>query len=249
MSRLSLLVLVFAAACGGGGGGPDVPDAGDVDAGADPDAGPTGTATVNATWSIVNDGSVAACPVGATTAAILALREGDTTPYIDAYDCETGAGAAADLPAGTYDIWIDVTDTTGATLYAESEAVTITLADDATVSADFIIDAYNGFWDVSWTLHNAGGSATTCAAVTNDGVSILSTNSSTNDALDSIWNCTDGEAPGFVTNDPVPVGDYVVSVSLLNAAQDAIGAAPDIVTSIEHGNQFVDLGVLDITLF
>jgi hypothetical protein len=254
MRRLGLLFLscAFAAACGGGGGddtGDDGDDTVTPDAGPDPDAA-VGTATINATWSVVNDGAAAACPPGATTAAVNALRAGDQDPYVDLYDCAAGAGAAADLPAGEYEVWVDLASDNGTIIYAQSESATLTLDDGELALVDFVIDGYNGFWDVSWTLHNANNTATTCAAVANqNGVSVLSTNSSTTDALDSVWNCTDGEDPNVVTNDPVPVGDYVVSVALLDNADNAIGAAPDIVASIVYGNEFHDLGTVIITLF
>jgi hypothetical protein len=53
-----------------------------------------------------------------------------------------------------------------------------------------------------------------------------------------------------VTTDPVPVGDYVVVLSLIDpATQNAIGDSAPINESITYGNEFVDLGVVAITLF
>jgi hypothetical protein len=241
MKRL-LLPLLLASACGGSSTG-DEPDAAVA---ADADTSP---ARVDVTWHIVSNEAPADCPAGATTATIYAQRLGDAEPFADIYDCSAGAGSATDLPAGDYTIWIELTDDGGATLYAESESATLNLSPGETPAADFVIDGTHGAFDVSWQLHTAGGAATTCAAVTNDGVSILQTNNTTTEGTDDLWDCTAGEAPSVVTDEWLPIGDYTIAVSLLDATQASIGDAPTQLATIEYGNQFVDLGVETITLF
>jgi hypothetical protein len=209
----------------------------------------TGTAQINATWDIVDDGAQANCPTGATTAAVNALRSGDADPFVDLYDCDDFAGAASDLPAGNYTIWVDITDDSGAELYAQSESATVSLSDGETVGADFLIDGYNGFWDISWTIHNAGGTEIGCAgAAGENGVGVLSTNTDTNEGFDSLYNCEDGEDPAIVTSDAVPVGGYVVVLSILDNADASMGDSNEIQDAILHGNEFVDLGSHPITL-
>jgi hypothetical protein len=249
-----LLVLVFAAACGGGGGGTDIPDAGNadaemVDAGDVPDADTT-PAQVDVSWTIVDNGAPAACPAGATDAVITSLRQGDTTPYVDIYDCTALAGTVSDLPPGSYQIWIDLTDSTGVDLYAESETATMVLEPGGGGGAQFDIDGYNGFFDVSWNLHNAGGSATTCAAVANqNGVSVLSTNASTTDAIDDVYACEDGEGTARVTVGAFPLDSYVLALTLLDGSDNPIGDADPINATLLFGNQYLDVGSVAITLF
>ena len=209
-----------------------------------------GTASVSASWTILNDGASAACPPGATTANVTALRSGDSTPYVDQYFCSDGAGDANNLPAGDYTVRVDLTDDSGADLIAQSEDANITLSDGEHASANFEIDGYNGFFDVSWTINDAGGTEVGCAgAVGQNGVSMLATLSGTQEGTDTLVNCTDGEDPAIATTDPVIVGDYVIVLSLLDQADLAIGDSADITARIDHGNEFVDLGSNVITLF
>ena len=205
----------------------------------------SGTASVTATWSIFDGENAAGCPVGAGTAAVNALRAGDSEPFVDLYNCEDGSGDALDLPAGDYTVWVDLTDDSGATLFAQSESVAIGLSDGEHAQADFTIDGFNGFWDVGWSLLDEGGAPITCADVNQDGVGVLSTNTDTTTGYDSLWNCTDGEDPSFVTTDPVPVGGYVIVLSLIDpATQGSLGDSVEIQEVITHGNEFVDLGVV-----
>lgn len=211
------------------------------------DDGTSGTAEVAASWSIFDGDQAAGCPAGATTAAVNAQLEGDSTPYVDLYNCSDGAGLADTLPAGNYTVWVDLTDDSGATLFAQSEAASITLSDGEHASADFTIDGYNGFWDVSWNILDAGGTNVGCAGLNQNGVSVLSTNTDTTTGYDSVWPCAEGEDPSIVTTDPVPVGGYVIVLSVLEPGTDAsLGDSVEIQESILHGNEFVDLGVVDI---
>ena len=207
---------------------------------------PDGTATINASWVIEDDGATAACPAGATTAALNTHLSGRADPFVDLFDCEDLAGSALDLPLGSYTVWIDFTDDSGATLFAQSEAVNISLDSDGEVAtAAFRVDGYNGFFDVSWVI--AGSS---CAGVPDeDGVSVLSTLAGTTQGIDDIFPCTEGESPNIATTGALTIGSYVVAVALLNTSQQAIGDAPDINTRIDFGNEFVDLGEVTITLF
>lgn len=208
---------------------------------------PGGTATINASWVVLDDDvENAACPPGATTAALNSHLSGRTDPYVDLFDCEDLAGSATELPLGSYTVWIDFTDTSGSTLFAQSEAVSINLDSDGEVAtAAFRVDGYNGFLDISWVI--AGSS---CAGVADeDGVSVLSTLAGTTQGVDDIFLCTDGESPAIATTGALTIGSYVVAVALLNTNQQAIGEAPDITTRIDYGNEFVDLGEVTITLF
>ena len=212
----------------------------------------SGTASVHATWSLKNKGAPASCPAGADTATVYAQRPSDSQPFTDIFNCSDGSGTAANLPSGDYMVWVEITDHSGQQLYAQSESVQISLSDGQSVTADFSIDVANGFFDVSWNIDNANHTPTSCAQVTNHGVSILSTLANTTTASETLVDCTAGEAPAKTTTDAVPLGQLVVSIALLQnqGGQDvAIGQAPDINTSLDYGNQFRDLGTVTITLF
>lgn len=215
------------------------------------DSGTSGTATVDVTWTLLDDTAAAGCPAGGDTATIYAQRPEDTSPFTDIYNCSDGGGSAMDLPAGDYTIWVEITDSSGASLYAMSEDATVTLSDGELATANFDIDVANGFFDTSWNINDNTGAPVGCAGVSNNGVSVLSTVSGTTGAVDSEYNCTDGEAPNKITTDAVGIGQIVVSEALLQPGTGggAIGQSADINTEIMYGNQFVDLGTVDINLF
>jgi len=216
------------------------------------DDGTSGTNSIDATWSLTDLGAPTGCPDGATTATIYAQRASDSTPFADIYDCADGGGVADNLPDGDFTVWVEITDDSGATLYAESEDAAISLAGGENANADFTIDAYNGFWDVGWNIIDAGGNNVGCAGFANNtGVSVLSTQSGQVDGSDFLVDCTDGEAPSEVTLTPdagLPVGDYVVSLSLLDNETPplALASSDPITARIDYGNDFVDLGINDI---
>jgi len=204
------------------------------------------TATINVSWELFSGSAAVECPVGATTIAVNA-QLGSGTPYVDLFDCSgAGSGFADDLPLGTYQVWVDVTDSTGSALYAQSEAAEITLDSPGEFAqAAFDIDVDNGFWDVSWNIIGVNGNG--CAAVNQNGVGVLSTLAGTTTGRDDKFNCVDGEDPNFVTTPPIPIGDYTVILSLLEPGTDAsLGDSLAITPSIDYGNQFVDLGTITI---
>ncbi len=199
-----------------------------------------GTGSVDVTWSLqdtyTDDGIVVGC-AGAGTATIYASDgSGDANdPYSDLYDCVDGGGTAMDLPLGSYTVWVEITDDAGVDLYAQSETATVNLTSDGQVAtAVYTIENVNGFFDVAWTF---SGGDTCASAATEDGISILATLGGTTAATDDLYDCEDGGA----TTPAVPIGSYVVEVYLINAANASLGGAAEIQTSIDYGNEYVEL--------
>ena len=206
----------------------------------DPDPDPDQTGTLDVTWNLLDDGAAAGCP--GPDATIVAQPAGGGSPYQDIYDCADGGGLAADLPVGDYTVWVDISD--GSTLLAQSEAVDLSVDAGDLIDVIYDIDVANGFFDVSWEI--AGSS---CSGVNAGGVSVLSTLSGTTQGIDDVFDCADGENPAIATTGALPIGDYVVSVAVLDQSDLAIGEADEIQESITFGNEFVDLGVVTINLF
>ncbi len=224
------------------------------------DDDPTGDALVS--WSLLsadqNGNPIAAgCPAGATSAIVYSLRQGAPAgdAFIDKFDCAAGSGRAADLPTGTYLVWVRLTDTSEAVLHAESGSLITTIADGATTPVNHSIYVDHAFYQVGWNL-NAGGVNASCSQVQGeDGVSIAASFGG-GGLIDTIVDCEAGEGGAQTLTDPLPStlagSQYTISVALLNAAQDPIGIAPAIPASpdraLRYGNQFVDLGIVTITL-
>jgi hypothetical protein len=210
------------------------------------------TGEILARWDLVDDGDPAACGA-ANTATVNALRQGQNTPYRDIYNCTDGQGLADDLPLGSYTIWVDFTDSSGNTLFAQSEAAVVNLTSPGQrITADFLVDMANGFFDVSWTLDNG---ATDCEDVPNlFRTSVLSTLAGTTEGFDDRFDCNAGYAPNFVTTGALPAvsagsggpgADYVVVLDLINAQNQSLGSSAVIQDRLSHGNHFEWLGPVD----
>ncbi|MBZ0236322.1 MAG: hypothetical protein K8M05_28600 [Deltaproteobacteria bacterium] len=219
----------------------------------------TGDALV--TWDLLsadqNGNAIpAGCPAGATSAIIYALPDGAPAgdAYIDKYNCADGGGTAADLPEGRYLVWVRLTDTSEATLYAESGSLVTDIVQGASTPVDHSIFVDHAFYQLSWTLNPTGGGSVNCSQVVGeDGVSIVAT-AQGGSFIDTIVDCEEGLAPASTITDPLPSSlsgaQYTIAVSLLNAQQQSIGDAPTVAASpdiaLNYGNEFEDLGTLAI---
>lgn len=184
---------------------------------------------------------------------------GTTRVISDVYNCDVFALQTPPLPdgIGEYEIWVDYINDRGfpddpSQWAVVDETDTAIVFADTDVHVTAVLTLNNGFFTANWSLSDSGGAPiTSCDDIPDeDGVSILGTIAGTSTASEDIFNCEDGfNNPDPVITAPLEIEDYVVSISILNAQQQAIGAAPDQTDSISTGNSYDDLGVLDIQLF
>jgi hypothetical protein len=224
----------------------------------------TGDAEV--TWDLVsadaNGNTIpAGCPVGADTAKIFALLDGApvSDAYVDKHDCADLGGYAADLPDGRYLIWVQLTNFQETTVYAESGSLEATIVAGATTPVDHTIYVDHGFYSLSWTLDPPGAPNNfNCSQIVGErGVSIVATTGG-GGPLDEIADCEAGLSPAIHTMLPLPSNlngqQYTMSVSLIDSATppNVLGVAPTIPgspdTALYYGNQFVDLGTVNIAV-
>jgi hypothetical protein len=209
-------------------------------------------AHVGATWQIksVVSNSVLGCPTGFDTAALV-NQEIDSagndvgSPIIDLFDCAAGAGTSAALPATTYLTWVQITDHSGANIYAKSVPATLDVTDvDLTYNTDILDDG--GYFALAWNL-TKGGAPTTCSAQgvegSQAGVELTATIAGTSTAATDQFNCDDGQGvtSGF------PAGNYAVSIDAFTGA-GAIGTAPAINSAIQDRNAVTNLGTVTIPI-
>jgi hypothetical protein len=229
----------------------------------DDDDPSTGAVRVN--WTLLstnvavagNPDVTVSCPPGADTVTLFALRDGDlpAEAYQDKYDCVDGTGTMTDLPTGNYTVWAQLSDFPGTTKFAESfsKDALVTTGGVATVPHDIYVD--RGFFFVGWNLT---GRATSCAGITNNGVSVIATDGG-GAALgfEDLIRCIDGERVKTITQ-PLPVrstlpmtnAQYTVAVSLLNAQNQSIGDGTTNPTGSfqNFGGATTDLGILNINV-
>lgn len=144
---------------------------------------------------------------------------------------------------GTYTFTVDyINDFSGTALVVDSTNQ-VSIEVDGDVAFDVNLAVGNGFFGFNWSVETAGGApVTSCAAIPGEnGVSILSTLAGTADAIEDLFNCEDGlENPNSVATDPLPIGAYVVSASILDAQGAALGVAAAENLTIPQGNDYVE---------
>jgi hypothetical protein len=203
-------------------------------------------------WTLTageND-NVATCPPGATTAQVVTTRSGTScnpnSPgagcFVDLFNCADGENATALIPLGSYDVFVNITDTSTATLFAQSFVQGANLSTDGSlVPVNFTFPVDGGFFELSWTLSDAGGQLS-CADEEIGAVSVLATLIDDSSFNDDIFRCEDGSA---ITGKQF-IGDYTVVVSILDELDDSVVQDADpIDTSIDFGNEINDLGVFN----
>jgi hypothetical protein len=211
------------------------------------------TGDLDVGWSLVstdlnnNNANIAGtCP--GDTVAVHAERAGDA-PYTSKLNCVDGSGPFIGLPEGTYTVWLEITDTSGVTKFAQSGEQVITVNRATVTPVDFSLYSNRAFFAASWNLTRQGA-PTTCANVGAGKMSVLATESGGTLGFDDDHNpCTAGEGANIaITTTPVPVGkSYTVVVAALNAAGLSIGdSAPLTNRALQIGNTALDLQTVTI---
>lgn len=176
-------------------------------------------------------------PTGSCTAA--------STPsgscYVDLYNCTDNTGTELVDP-GYYDQFVSITNHDGTQVYADGLPVNIDLTADNAFTSDIIDNG--GYFQVTWDLRTAAGGAATCADFAGEnGVELASTLSGTSNAVTDIWDC----ANGTDITDPLPEGNYTMSLAVLNANDQALGVSDAINGTIHAQNVVTDLGSVAVT--
>jgi hypothetical protein len=221
-------------------------------------------ATVGATWSIknVSGATATSCPPGFDTVALFNVAVDSAgnqlapctgpgsvsdTCFVDLFNCAgTGSGVSAPLPPSQYQTWISITDSTGASTYAQSLSAFLDVRDiDLDFNASIFTDG--GFFIMDWDLVAASnGAPVTCAQAGATGVETVVTVSGGSTMVDSGagWPCEDF----YGATAALPVGVYTVSVDAFSSA-GALGVAPEFTSKqIMAPNRTTDLGTAVIEI-
>jgi hypothetical protein len=213
------------------------------------------SAVITAHWSFntyANRGNAptAPCPTGFDTATVY-VRPWDsfagnfTGPPIpsDLFNCSDKVGTTDPLD-GVFQVWVQIENHSGSSVYARSEAVVIdTLDGDASIDLPTLFtDA--GYFDLSWDLLRQGSSTRLgCAdaGITSSGrISTTAVAVSNNAMIVDKFSCDDG----YGITSELPTGFYDVTVTVSSAPGTDIGAsgplankqitAPNGLTSLGH---------------
>jgi hypothetical protein len=213
------------------------------------------SARITASWSFNtyagrNGPANAPCPAGFDTATVY-VRPWDsfagnfTGPAVpsDLFDCSAKVGTTG-LLDGVFQVWVQIENHDGSSVYARSEAVVIdTLDGDQSITLPTLFtDA--GYFDLSWDLERAGSSTRLhCAdaGITSSGrISTTAVAVSNNAMIVDKFSCDDG----YGITSELPVGFYDVTVTVSSMPGTDIGAssplpdkeitAPNGLTSLGH---------------
>ncbi|WP_428264403.1 hypothetical protein [Haliangium sp.] len=201
---------------------------------------------VQVSWGLVSGdaNSPVGCPPYVTTVAVVSEpvddgdgQLGDGDEVYDLFDCRDGAGSIDVLAPGQYDIWVDLLDQDGY-LVAQSgyQRLDLDIGDERALGFDISLD--RGSFGLTWSLTD-GERALGCREVKAERVWVASTLlGSDGTSYDDMFTCVDGQAvtPGL------PLGDYRVSVNLLDQQGEPMQAPVILEDSLEIGNDFKDLG-------
>jgi len=215
----------------------------------------TTAGTVTATWNLqdwddTNAQPIAAgCPAGADTAIVYSLPAGLTDPSSalkDLFDCSAGGGTTAGLDPGTYTVWVEITDHSTNTLYAQSNSTSVSVSDGTDNPANFTFQVNRGYISGAWTLVAPDNSATTCAAGGVDGVEFQSQPSAGGTPIADQFNCTDGQGTTY----PLPIDNYpMVQLQAIDASNPPLGLGPAAIVSnvdVLFGNDLNDIGTVTV---
>jgi hypothetical protein len=195
--------------------------------------------TISASWFLVagDANSPTGCPEGATTMEVITEDAGGFQ-IVDKFYCADGSGIIEREP-GTYDIWTRLTDDTSTFDYAMSTSVQVSVEQGVDTPADFTFSIDRGSFYFGWEIAYAG-EASDCNDPAIGDLAVTTTLVGTDILYDDPATCDNYNftVPGL------PLGDYVVSVSLLDPANElAVYVADPVEASIDYGNHFNDLGI------
>jgi len=213
--------------------------------------------TITASWTLqdwddaTGQPTPATCPAGADTATVYALPHGDTNTADadkDLFNCSDGTGTTAGHIAGDYDVWVEITDHSGATLYAQSDAKASVPVDDNTdTSVSFAFQVNRGYVSAAWTLK--GGTSGNTLDCTTAGVAAVEMDNmvGTNTPISDQFNCT----PQQNVTDPLPLATYQVALQAIDGSTPPVGLGPATVAGnadLQYGNQDVDEGTVVLSV-
>ena len=169
-----------------------------------------------------------------------------TVDVFGPFDCSSGGVLVENLSTGDYLVYADAVDSAGR-IFGRSTAERATVRGGSIVEAP-ILGFENGRFEGTWLITDADtNTAETCDWAGAGGVSILSTVAgSGGTGFDDIFSCPASADEGDVRTSPLPLGDYTISVSILEEGTDAaLGISDPRNDSLDFHGHVNDLGVFE----
>lgn len=197
-------------------------------------------ATITASWSLVSgdNNDPAACPPGATTIALIS-EDPSGVQIKDLFDCDAASGMSGDLREGTYGVWLQLTDDSGQSLFAQSLSTDVQVFAEADHPIAFEISIDRGSFIVGWDVVD-GPNQYDCERAGVTWFSLDYTDDAGGFIEPDVWGCDlyAGTSTG------IPLEDWSVSPSFLDTTELAVEVGSSIDTSLDYGNHYNDIGVV-----
>jgi len=215
----------------------------------------TSNGAISASWTLQdwNDttktATTAQCPAGGDTAIVYTLPSGLTDPASatkDLFNCTDNVGLTAPLLADTYTTWVEITDHSGAVLYAQSNSQQIGVASGANSTAAFTFQVNRGYVTGAWSLKGQSGTPLDCTSAGAGGVEFDNMVGS-NTPISDQFNCTDGMGTTY----PLPIANYQFAAQAIDSSNPPLGIGPATVVgpaNVQFGNQTVNKGSFVLTI-
>jgi hypothetical protein len=179
-------------------------------------------------------------------AEVVAENVRNKQQYIDLFTCTNRTGLTSSVPPGDYDVWVNVYNDdqlASADLIAQSGFQRVTVFDGETIPLDFFFPA-GGFFELTWSITDDFGPDAECADVGADGVSVLANLVGPNTAIDDVFDCFELQA----ITPQMLLGEYVLSVSLLDGQESLNQVSTAEPARLEYGNHVYEIGHFEFLL-
>lgn len=253
MKRRTVLVgaalLVAVSGCGkveSGGGADAAPPSADAAVGnADASVPEYGSFLVS--WNMGQRLGPAPGPIDCTAAGVTTMRvtseATNGSQVVDLFDCGDSSGETGPLGYGDYRVWVDaLANTDQLVARSPTKDATIVGTNPMSLALSFPIDV--GFFTATWTL-TKNGNPVTCAQVAATNIQLFATTADGNQMFGDYFPCSQGTG---TTSFDMPLGGYSVVVSVLDDQDTTLGAAAPLTTSIDYGDETVDLGSFELEI-
>ena len=167
-----------------------------------------------------------------------------TACYVDVFDCAQGSAITQYRPEGSYDTWIQITTLDQEGIYAVSNLHKIDVYAGATTEVDIAFPTDGGFASFQWGLYDADTNAPAmCRA--NETINALAAPSQGETFYAYAESCAE-KANGAGQTAKMGIDEFTMTFSILDENQETQAASLPVESNISYGNEFVQLGSVEI---
>jgi hypothetical protein len=191
-------------------------------------------------WEVTLDGQAATCAeVMGADVRVTSTNTQTSQIFIDRFACGALTGVTQALPAGTYEVQVDLMDLTNTAISGVAmggvavEDAKVTLLPLVTFALTTPPPPQGGQLHATWDIQDPAGGPLTCADVGGDMVEVVSTDAQMVPTIDLfLCDALDG------TTADLPAGTYEVVLTLLDASMNPLSTSQPVTADVVDGQVF-----------